>query len=911
MKASKKILWSCLSVAFLLHLGVMVAGARPLVPNDQPPFDTSRGGPLLAPQPVTIDQVTHNKGNIVTTVDNWGYVGGYSYYGLPSGEWPRNSGHDYLAEIRYWMGAVAAGDDTLVANTYDDFQVIPELSLADNPYKILLSTDTSRYLNYDPDDTVGFGHGNPAYGWRVWNADSLSWVYNLDYDPLDSAFFSGGPASLQESHYRFNDAAGDSSILGLEMTHSVLQWNYCYNEDFLFVILEITNTSSQDYSNFAFGLYIDIDVGGPDGTGENGRLEDLVAFDSTENLAWIYDNAGVDPGWGPTVRTGVMGTKLLETPDDIGMTAFRTDDWAFLPDDDPGRFALINSQQFDGSLPPTDQFYLQCVRGINLTAGKTVRVVYALVAGADEEDFRDNASLAQDLYDNYFVGPQPPPTPRLRVKAGDEKVYLYWDDTSEVGLDPLSGENDFAGYKLYRSDNQGKTWGVVNYQTGNNCLDIDYTPLALYTVNNPGDPIPHSFIDAGLYNGVEYWYCLVAFDVGDTITGVDPLQSGWGVAGEVSNVMATTPRNNPAGFFDAAGSVTHNYVGNELPSDGEVFPVVFDENSLQGAQYQVVFEDTPEQTYWHLINETTGDTVLANQTNTDGSPDLFEVVQGLRVVVNDGDRVPRDYGQTAFCGSDTTLAVETFYGPALPAFTGDENDVFGGAHFRSTYELRYTGDSTRASWVLDGFYGTDNPYWVPFEAWNASTNERISLAVYDWDSDGDWDPYDLLTIVNYPYDSTATVTPDAFPYYYSWMFGFDETVYNPDTGDVFTVQGASLNGPDDNFAFKVDGVNAASAAVSLKNIRVVPNPYFAQYSSMVETGEGESVVEFQKIPNRCTIRIYTLAGDLVQTINHTDGSGAARWNLLTEGGRLVASGIYIYHVESPYGEHLGRFAIIK
>ncbi len=908
MKTNRHMIGYILLMGICLSLAGGLVSARPMPEQVQPP---GSGGPLGMPVPTTVDQVIHNKGNIATTVDNWGYIGGYSYYGLPSGEWPRNSGHNYLAEIRYWVGAVTPGGDTLVANTYEDFQVIPELTLADNPNKILLSTDTSRYFDYDPSDTVGLGLGNPANGWRVWDADSNAWVYNRVYNPLDSSFFPAGPTSLQESFYRFNDAASGSPLLGLEMSHRVLQWNYCYNEDFLFVVLEITNTSTEDYHNVAFGLYVDIDVGGPDGTGENGRLEDLVAFDSTENLAWIYDNIGIDPGWGPTVRTGIMGTKLLETPDNIGMTAFRTDDWAFLPDNDPGRYALINSEQFDTSLPPTDQFYLQCVRGIDLTAGKTVRVVYALIAGADEEDFRDNAALAQQLYDNYFVGPQPPPTPRLRARAGNGKVYLFWDDTSEVSLDPLTGVNDFAGYKLYRSDNHGKTWGVPNWQTGNNCLDVDYSTLALYTVNNPGDPIPHSFIDTGLYNDVEYWYCLVAFDVGDTLTGVDPLQSGFGIAGEVSNVIAVTPRNDPAGFYDAASTVTHNYVGSEQPSDGEVIPAVFDESALTGSEYRVVFEDTPQRTYWHLINETTGDTVLQNQTKTNVDPELFEVVDGLRVVVRDGDRVPRGYGQTSFGGSDTTLVMETFYGPCLPNFTLDENDVFGGEHFRSTYELRYTGDSTRASWVLDGFYGTDTPYWVPFEVWNVSTNQRVSLAVYDFVGDGVWDPYDLLTIVNYPYDSTATVTPFAFPYHYSWMFGFDETVYNPQVGDVYTIQGAPLNGPDDNFSFKADGINTAAASQNLDKISVVPNPYFAHYSSLVETGEGERFLKFQNIPDECTIRIYTLAGDLIRTIVHKDGTGVASWDLLSDYGRLVASGIYLYHVESPYGEHLGRFAIIK
>ncbi|MEW5993000.1 MAG: hypothetical protein AB1744_01210 [Candidatus Zixiibacteriota bacterium] len=905
----------CLSVVLAALLLVSTAAARAPIPVDRPPFDSLQDRPLGIPQPVTIDQVTHNKGNIVTTVDNWGYIGGYSYYGLPSGEWPRNSGHDYLAEIRYWIGAVTPAVETLVANSYDDFEAIPaQLSAAPDPYAIFLSTDTTRYyLPYDQSDTVGSGVGTPARGWRIWDDSLQSWVYNQVYDPLTDSMVAGGPTSLQESFYRFGDyanvPAGDT-LLGLEMTHRVLQWNYCYNEDFLFVILEITNRSTQDYPNLAFGLYVDIDVGGPDGTGENGRLEDLVAFDSLENLAWIYDNKGWDPGWGRDVPTGIMGTKLLETPDNIGMTAFRTDDWAFMPDDDAGRFALINSQQFDVSLPPTDQFYIQCVRGISLTAGKTVRVVYALVAGQDESEFRDNASRAQQLYDNFFVGPQPPPTPRLRARAGDHKVYLFWDDTSEVSADPLSGVNDFVGYKLYRSDNQGKTWGVTNYNTGNACLTVDYATLATYAVSSPGDPIPHSYIDTGLYNGVDYWYCLVAFDAGDTIIRIDPLQSGFGIAGETPNVVSARPTDDPAGYYDAAGTVSHNYVGTELPSEGEVVPIVFDEGALLGSDYQVVFEDAPDQTYWHLINVTTGDTVLANQTKTNADPDLYDIAEGLRVVVNDGDHLPRGYGQTAFGGTDTTLAVATFYGPSLPAFTGDVNDVFGNAHFRSTFEIRYTGDSSRGSWVLDGFYGTDIPYWVPFEIWNTSTNERVSVAVYDWGSDGGYDPDDLLTVVNYPYDSLASVTPFAFPYYYRWMFGFDDSVFNPVVGDVFTVQGAPLNGPGDNFAFKVDGINSANARKDLKDIRVVPNPYFARYSAMVETAEGQSVLEFQKIPDRCTIRIYTLAGDLVCTIEH-DGSGAARWDLLSESGRQVASGVYIFHVDSPYGEHLGRFAVIK
>lgn len=888
------------------------AFSRPEPANGVPGPDRPRDGASLTPPVVTIDRITHNQGNIVTTVDNFGLVGGWSYYDLPSGEWPAGSGHDYLAEVNYWMGAVTEDGDTLVATTWDDFQAIPSLVAGDPEYTILLSTDTARYYDYDPTDTVGSGYNNPAEGWRVWDPDLAQWVYRENFSPIDSQFYSGGPVAIQESHYLFNDAASGQSELGLEMTHTVLQWNYCYNEDFMFVILEITNNSGQDYNDFAFGLYIDIDVGGPEPSGGNGRLGDLPAFDSTENLGWIYDEDGYDPGWGRLVTTGVMGTKYLETPAGIGMTAFRSGIWDSLPDHDPGRYALITSNSFDLITDPADQYYIMCTRGITLEAGSTVRVVYALVAGEDEADFRDNATLAQELYDNYFIGPEPPATPTLRARAGDRKVYLYWDDAAQTGTDPLSGENDFAGYKLYRSDNQGKSWGMVNWQTGNDCLTKDYNPIATYVVANPDDIIQRTYIDTGLINGVEYWYSLVAFDTGASATGVDVLQNGWGAPGGASNALTVTPRNDPAGHYDAAGTVTHTYTGNGNQSDGECLPTVFDQTALTGSDYEVVFQDTPQETYWHLINTTTGDTVLADQTDYPDDPAMYEVVEGLRVVMRNPDREPVSLVQTALGGADTTLVItdQDWYGPGVPALTGDTADVFGDQHFRSTFELRVTGDSTMSPWILEFWYGPLATYPVPFEIWNVTTNTRVSAAVYDFAYDGVFDDEDLICIVNYPYDPDGDLTTDAFPYYYSWMFGFDLGVYNPAVGDVFTIEGPRLNGPGDVFSFSVDGVNAARAKNELSQIRVVPDPYYA-HASLWESDQGENVIQFQNIPDECTVRIYTLAGDLIATLEHNDGSGTLEWNLLTDGRRLVSSGMYLYHVESRYGEHLGRFAVIK
>ena len=900
-------------VLYILTVACLAAMSQARAPESSGGIRDPHAIPVRQPTPSTVDEVTHDRGNIVTTLENWGLIGGYSHLGKPSGQFPRNSGHDYLAEINYWMGAITAAGDTVVANTHDDFEAIADLNLSTNlndPYRIMFSTDTTRYYDYDELDTVGLGLGNPARGWRVWNADSATWIYSENYNSIDSVLQAGGPVSLQESHYRFGDHASGTPVLGLEMTQTVLQWNYCYNEDFIFVILDIYNASATDYSNFVFGLYVDLDVGGPDGTGENGRLHDTVVFDSSENLAYIYDVVGWDPGWQD--NTGVMGTKYVETPDAIGMTGFNTGDWSDLPEDDPGRYELIDAPIFNQSLPPTDQYYIQCTRGISLDAGKSVRVVYALVAGEDEDDFLANSELAQTLYDNYFVGPQPPPTPDLRVRAGDRRVYLAWTDTSEVVTDPLSGENDFVGYKLYRSDNQGKTWGRADYNTGNSCLTLDYVPVKNFSVPSPGDPIPHTWIDTGLYNGVEYWYCLAAYDRGDPNVGIDALQSGFGTPEQSQNVIRVTPRTDPAGYYEAGTTVEHIYLGTGEPSAAEVIPVVFDKTQLLASQYEVRFENDPQSRIWHLLDRETGDTLLADQHEANQDPATLKVVNGLRLLIKTGERSPQSIAQTTVAGADTNLVLASFYGPAVEALTLDSSNAYGDMHFRPTYELRYTGQTTISPELREYWYpGSFVQYPLPFEIWNMETNQRVSAAVYDFSVDDVWDAYDLIAIVNYPYDSTQDLTAVAFPHYYSWLIGLDDAVYNPAVGDIFTIEGAPMAGPNDVFEFSIDGVDASAARSNLKNVRVVPNPYFVQYSAMVETNEGQSVLEFQNVPDRCVIRIYTLAGDLVETIEHNDDSGTARWDLLSSSRRQVASGIYIYHVESPYGTHLGRFSVVK
>jgi hypothetical protein len=82
-------------------------------------------------------------------------------------------------------------------------------------------------------------------------------------------------------------------------------------------------------------------------------------------------------------------------------------------------------------------------------------------------------------------------------------------------------------------------------------------------------------------------------------------------------------------------------------------------------------------------------------------------------------------------------------------------------------------------------------------------------------------------------------------------------------------------------------------------VGVYPNPYRAasMYDGRVDR-EFKRRIWFTNLPARCTIKVFTLAGDVVQTIEHDDAStGQHSWDLITTHGRAIASGLYVFAVE--------------
>lgn len=105
-------------------------------------------------------------------------------------------------------------------------------------------------------------------------------------------------------------------------------------------------------------------------------------------------------------------------------------------------------------------------------------------------------------------------------------------------------------------------------------------------------------------------------------------------------------------------------------------------------------------------------------------------------------------------------------------------------------------------------------------------------------------------------------------------------------------------------------VTARTPAENALNVKVFPNP-FRLVSGLPTAGEENSIV-FTNLPAVCTIRIYTVSGDLVKTLEHNNpNSGEEVWDQLSDSRQKTAAGIYLYTVESDVGNAKGTILLIK
>ncbi|UCF04957.1 MAG: hypothetical protein JSV33_13700, partial [bacterium] len=141
-------------------------------------------------------------------------------------------------------------------------------------------------------------------------------------------------------------------------------------------------------------------------------------------------------------------------------------------------------------------------------------------------------------------------------------------------------------------------------------------------------------------------------------------------------------------------------------------------------------------------------------------------------------------------------------------------------------------------------------------------------------------------------------------YFYS-VVSYDHVIIN---GEPVAI--GRFNTPSASFVYASPQSSSQDAAgFDEKQIYVVPNPVTAEnmepWRLQANNDDPSGLkVEFRNLP-ACvsTVRIFTVAGDLVQVLNHDgrEGDGTLSWDLLSRNGQEIMSGVYIFSVEPDDG----------
>jgi len=232
--------------------------------------------------------------------------------------------------------------------------------------------------------------------------------------------------------------------------------------------------------------------------------------------------------------------------------------------------------------------------------------------------------------------------------------------------------------------------------------------------------------------------------------------------------------------------------------------------------------------------------------------------------------------------------------------------------FKNTWV--YTGKDSilqtfgRAKRNYDSGYNIPQPPLPPALFNVQSGGDRISLSWTLSESEGQpgfagYKIYRAVGKTDTTYDEIASVSAGVSSYddttpargfsYYYYIVAVNDGINNT-TGETNPM------GPLHSSRFYTKTTEPAylrrKAGESLAAIRVVPNPYNIKAKDLQYPGEPDKIT-FLDIPGQCTIKIFTERGDLIQTIQHRNGSGDETWNSVTSSRQVVVSGVYIAYFE--------------
>ncbi len=301
------------------------------------------------------------------------------------------------------------------------------------------------------------------------------------------------------------------------------------------------------------------------------------------------------------------------------------------------------------------------------------------------------------------------------------------------------------------------------------------------------------------------------------------------------------------------------------------------------------------------------------KSNLLNNEDANPTFDGLKVFVQN-DELNFDAENSKFIHNSDVTVLDTIFYPALIGIASLRTKI------SADWEIRWkdVDTLTNGSWKFaDTVKTLTGTFAMPFQIFNVTANAPATFVIdelvpgkknnkrWDW-GEG---------IVLQPQGATNASTS------YEIILSLNKSApiqKLPKNGDIYQIKTKKPFEKNDLFVFSTKKAEIKNEVIkqSLNDIYVVPNPYVAYSISenpgRTFTNRGDREIQFRNLPHTCTIRIYTITGELIDKIEKDDFTSIASWDLLSSEGMRIAYGVYIYHVDIPnVGEVIGKFAVIK
>ncbi len=459
-----------------------------------------------------------------------------------------------------------------------------------------------------------------------------------------------------------------------------------------------------------------------------------------------------------------------------------------------------------------------------------------------------------------------------------------------------------------------------------------------------------------LYNGQDYFFAVTAYYYNpDPVAGIKIIESA-------PSVVRVRPQDVKPGLrLTAAVGDTLRVSHVEGNSRGRVLPIVTDPMLLTGDEYRLSFREAQSGSMvWSLSNVSRAETILDSMMMFEAGDD-FLTVEGFRLKVigmplegiawrSEGEvwltaGGPSSPGGLVFGGA---YLGSNFSGSSLSKsdFRDTHWEWFPKAGFtdlnsNNQYDVgepyqMAEGDGHQKAFMTDTWGGSYEGFFdVPFAVFDSEVDPPRQLNVHvrdrdqnrQWDLDvlyGPGDPnavdinggdfrFNYIFVAASDYDASgrafdptqggvdffANVLDGGQPVYWvgwfgpgsvaplSMSFSFDLIAPRDFTSeDVYT-----FSSPAPTFDLQLARDDALTA------VNVFPNPCLGPFDRSTRFPKG--FVTFSHLPEKATVRIYTLAGTQVVRLQKDDSSQFLVWDLKNASGRGVASGVYVAHVEMP------------